>query len=43
MEVDVNGDGQLTKEVNMMKSHIPGTYVDMIGEGIKTNKVEDNS
>jgi hypothetical protein len=27
----------------MMKSHIPTTYVDMIGEGITTNKVEDNS
>jgi hypothetical protein len=26
-----------------MKSHIPTTYVDMIGKGITTNKVQDNS
>jgi hypothetical protein len=39
----VSGDGQLTKEVDMMRNHIPTSYVDMIGEGITTNKVEDNS
>lgn len=43
MEVNVNGDGQSTKEVDMMRSHIPTTYVDMTGEGITTNKVEDNN
>jgi len=43
MEVDVSGDGQSTKEVDMMRTHIPMMYVDMIGEGIMTNKVDDNS
>jgi hypothetical protein len=43
MEVDMNGDGQSTKEVNMMRSHIPTTYVDMTREGIITNKIKDNN
>jgi hypothetical protein len=43
MEVDVSGNGQLTKEVDMMRSRIPITYDDMIGEGITTNKVDDNN
>jgi hypothetical protein len=29
MEVDVSGDGQSTKEVDMMRSHIPIVYDDM--------------
>ncbi len=43
MEVDVSGDGQSTKEVDMMRSHIPIVYDDMTWEGITTNKVDDNS
>ncbi len=43
MEVDMSGDGQSIKEVNMMRSHIPTTYVDMIGEGIITNKTKNNN
>jgi hypothetical protein len=43
MEVDMSGDGQSTKEINMMKSHILISYVDMIREGITKSKVEDNS
>jgi hypothetical protein len=39
MEIDMSGDGQLIKEVDMMRNHIPTTYVDMIGKGIITNKV----
>jgi hypothetical protein len=27
----------------MMRRHIPTVHVDMIGEGITTNKVEDSS
>jgi hypothetical protein len=43
MEVDMSEDGQSIKKVDMMRSHIPTLYVDMIGEGITTNKVEDNN
>jgi hypothetical protein len=43
MEVDMNGNDQSIKEVDMMRSHIPITYVDMTGEGITINKVENNS
>jgi hypothetical protein len=39
----MSGDGQSTKEVDMMKSRIPIAYDDMTGEGITTNKVDDNS
>ncbi len=43
MEMDVSGDGQSINKVNMMRNHIPTTYVDMIGESITTNWVEDNN
>ncbi len=43
MEVEMSGDGQLIKKIDMMRSHMPTTYVDVIGEGITTNKVEDNN
>jgi hypothetical protein len=39
----MNGNGQSTKEVNMMRSHIPLVHVDMIGKGITINKVEDSN
>ncbi len=39
----MNGNGQSTKEVDMMRSHIPTVHVDMIGKCITTNKVEDNN
>jgi hypothetical protein len=43
MEIDMSGDGQSINKVNMMRNHIPTTYVNMIGEGITTNRVEDNN
>jgi hypothetical protein len=34
---------QLTKEVDMMKSHIPTMHVNITREGITINKVENNN